>query len=193
MNGGIELISPPLTSCTNTAIMPGTLSIVMHLPVALPGSGTLRYVSTLSCPLDLISATRDRLPVPALCLVVEFQPSITRSFPLIFGCERCGCQAHKSDASICDASLSTPCRVCNWDVLYLSPKVFLFQHFYVSFLNPINIWRLTHLQFHKKVYPLLGIIGSAMVLCSTFMVHFTTSSPDIRINKTKRQSVVRVD
>ncbi|TFJ80926.1 hypothetical protein NSK_007569 [Nannochloropsis salina CCMP1776] len=43
------------------------------------------------------------------------------------------------------------------------------------------------------VYPLLGIIGSAMVLCSTFMVHFTTSSPDIRINKTKRQSVVRVD
>ncbi|EWM24392.1 hypothetical protein Naga_100283g2 [Nannochloropsis gaditana] len=43
--------SKPLALCLWLAIMPGTLSIGMPLPVALPGSGTLQYVSTLSCPL----------------------------------------------------------------------------------------------------------------------------------------------
>jgi hypothetical protein len=37
----------------------------------------------------------------------------------------------------------------------------------------------------------MAVLGTAMALCSGFAVYFVNSSPDVRLNKQRRQTLMR--
>lgn len=41
------------------------------------------------------------------------------------------------------------------------------------------------------VYPLIAIVGTALTLASGFMIYFSFSRPDVRLNRRERQKLMR--